>query len=124
MRKSFCDSCGPPRHAEFTVALVSEHGTREERDLCGVCAKDAERVMFGASRLPLVDLLSVLALEKAGAQTDKHRTKVCPTCGNKESDVTEHGMVGCSHCYVYFREEIEQVILRMHGPSALRPGSA
>lgn len=121
MRKSFCDSCGPPRRAEFTVSRVSEHGTREERDLCGVCAKDAERVMFGASALPLVDLLSALVLEKSG---DKHRTKVCPTCGNKESEVTEHGMVGCSHCYGHFREEIEQVILRMHGPSALRPGSS
>lgn len=119
MRKGFCELCGPPRRAEFTVCKVSEAGRREERNLCGICARDAERIVFGDSRLPLADLLRVLVLEKSRQDSELDRTKVCPACSNTEQEVREAGVMGCSVCYSVFREEIEDVIRQLHGPSAL-----
>jgi protein arginine kinase activator len=114
MRKSFCELCGPPRRAEFTVCKISDAGRREERNLCGQCAKDAERILFGDSRLPLTDLLNVLVLERSGSESDSDRTKVCPSCGNSVQRVLEAGEVGCSTCYSVFRKEIDEVVRAMH----------
>lgn len=119
MRKNFCELCGPPRRAEFTVSRVSESGRREERNLCEICARDAERIRFGDSRLPLTDLLSVLVLERAETGSEIDRTKVCPSCGNTVQEVTEAGAVGCSLCYSVFQDEIEEMVRRLHGPSVL-----
>lgn len=118
MRKTFCELCGPPRRAEFTVSRVTGSGRREERNLCGQCARDAERIVFGESRLPLADLLDVLITERAAAGSDIDRTKVCPTCGNTEQRVLEAGEVGCPACYAVFRKEIDRIVRALHGPSA------
>ena len=116
MRKGFCEVCGPPRKAEFTVSRVSEAGRRAERSLCGRCAKDAERIIFGDSRFPLTDLLAALVPRGPVAELGADRTKVCPSCGNTEQEVTETGTVGCTTCYSVFRDEIAEVIRKLHGP--------
>lgn len=114
MRKSFCELCGPPRRAEFTVCKISDAGRRGERNLCEQCVRDAERILFGESRLPLTDLLNVLITERAGRESDSDRTKVCPSCGNTVQTVLETGGVGCSTCYSIFRKEIDEVVRAMH----------
>ncbi len=118
MRKSFCELCGPPRRAEFTVCRVTGTGRREERNLCGQCARDAERVLCGESRLPLADMLNVLITERAASMSGGDRTKVCPTCGNTEQRVLEAGEVGCPSCYSVFRKEIDEIIRALHGSNA------
>ena len=116
MRKGFCEVCGPPRKAEFTVSRVSEAGRRAERSLCGRCANDAERIIFGDSRFPLTDLFAALVPRGPAAGIGVDRTKVCPSCGNTEQEVTETGTVGCTTCYSVFRDEIAGVIQKLHGP--------
>ena len=116
MRKGFCELCGPPRRAEFAVCRASAGGRRAERSLCETCARDAERIIFGAGGLPLTDLLKVLILERPASGNEENRTKVCPSCGNSADEVKEAGAVGCPMCYSVFRDEIAEVIRKLHGP--------
>jgi len=120
MRKGFCEVCGPPRKAEFTICRVTRSGRRAERSLCGICAKDAERIALGDTGFPLTDLFTALVTERSGAGIGQNRTKVCPSCGNTEKEATEAGMVGCPLCYSVFRDEIAEVIRKLHGPDAAR----
>lgn len=115
MRKQFCDECGPPRQAKYSVFRVSKAGRRAERMLCETCALNAERILYGDSGLPLTEMLDVLATGKPVARDEPDRTKVCPECGNTVDEVVEAGEVGCSTCYLVFREQVEQVIRKLHG---------
>lgn len=115
MRREFCESCGPPTRAEYRISRVSKAGRRAERSLCDACMRDAERVLVGDSGLPLTDLLKVLVLDRSAIESEENRTKVCPGCGNTIDEVTEAGIVGCSMCFVVFRDEIDRVIGELHG---------
>lgn len=118
MRKGFCEACGPPRKAEFTVSRISESGKRAERSLCARCAQNAERIIFGDTRFPLTDLYSALVTQSPAFDARGDRTKVCPECGNSEQEVVEAAEVGCTTCYAVFRDEIAEVIRKIHSPES------
>ena len=39
----------------------------------------------------------------------------CKTCGQTFEEFQKTGLVGCSDCYFYFKEELKPVILKMQG---------
>lgn len=41
--------------------------------------------------------------------------KFCDKCSSSLSEVLESGVVGCSHCYVAFENEIKSLILNKQG---------
>ena len=110
-RARICESCRR-EPAEFTVCLTSKSGRRGEQDLCGICARDRERVLFGDGGLLLTELLQA---ERFSANGEQNRTKVCPHCGNTVNKIIEAGEVGCAMCYVVFRDEVDKVIQELHG---------
>jgi len=117
MRAGYCESCGPPRRAEFVICRVSKAGRRAERRLCETCAGNSERILFGDSGLLLTDALKTLATECSASENERNRTKVCPVCGNTIDEVEQGGMVGCSTCYTVFKAEVDRVIRELHGAS-------
>ena len=120
MPPPLCESC---RHepAEFTVCRISAGRASDERLLCSRCARDNERVLFGDRGLSLVELLEERL--SGGSDGEPSRTKVCPGCGNALDETKQSGMLGCSMCYVAFREEIKPMITELHGysPSQGKP---
>ena len=114
MRRELCESCGG-KPAEFSVSRVSKTGRRGERSLCESCARDSERVLFGDSGLLLTDMLKTLVMARSSSESGGNRTKVCPNCGNTVGEVKEAGIVGCSMCFMVFRDEIDRVIEELHG---------
>lgn len=118
MRRRLCESCHR-EPARFTVFRASRAGRREERSLCETCARDSERMLFGDSGLLMMDCLDTIVIERAAADKEQHRTKVCSCCGNTVGRVADAAEVGCSLCYVVFRDEVARVIQELHG---LRPG--
>lgn len=115
MRKDHCELCGPPAEAEYLVCSVSDSGRSPARRLCGNCARDCERIVFGDGGLSVTEALTTLVVEPMSLQSEQNRTKVCPVCGNGVSDVLEAGMTGCSTCYTVFRTEVDGVISQLHG---------
>jgi protein-arginine kinase activator protein McsA len=107
-----CESCRR-EPAEYTVWLASKSGRRDERRLCGTCAKDSERVLFGDGGLLMMELLEVASANFA--DSERNRTKVCPRCGNTSDRIKEVGEVGCAMCYVVFRDQVDRVIEELHG---------
>lgn len=109
MRSGVCESCGL-KPAELVVCVTRADGRGCERRLCGRCARDAERIMFGDSSLLSSELLQASQCEEAGMPGGANAMKVCPECGNTASEVERAGIMGCSTCYEVFRGEIEPII--------------
>jgi len=121
MRAKLCEACRV-RPAEFVVCRYSGNRRRKERQLCEICAKDVERLACGNSGISLVELLES-RISKTHVSQGVNRTKVCPACGNSIEETRQTGALGCSMCYVVFREEIEPLIAELHGyvPGLERP---
>lgn len=109
-----CESCGK-KPAEFTVYRVSDAGCGAERNLCGTCARDYEKIYFGSGSLLLTDMIQTIESDHSGSMVKCNRTKVCPKCGNTIEEVIESGVLGCSDCYEVFRSEVDCVIRELHG---------
>lgn len=43
------------------------------------------------------------------------RKKCCPVCHTSFSDFERTGLLGCTSCYDYFKDELMPTILRIHG---------
>ena len=108
-----CEWCG--KEAQYKVFIASKNDRRDEQDLCEACARDSERVLFGDSGLPMPDLLKALVLERSTSESERDRTKECPRCGNTREELAESAMVGCSVCYMVFRDEIDRLVRELHG---------
>jgi len=123
MRTELCESCRS-RPAELGVCKVVGSRTHRERHLCARCAADSERVQCGDSGLLLTELLHTLIVESSFTEDGSNRTKVCPGCGSTLDGARDTGMLGCSMCYVVFREDIDSLITELHGysPGKEKPG--
>ena len=110
-----CEWCG--KEAQYRVFIASKNDRRDERVLCEACARDSERVLFGDSGLPMPDLLKALVLESSVSESEGNRSERsgCPQCGNTREELAESGMLGCSVCYMVFREEVDRLVSELHG---------
>lgn len=114
MRAGLCELCRQ-RRAEFAVSRMVGGRCRDEWRLCAACAGDNERVLCGDSSLSLAELLEVCIGRLSVSEGEQNRTKVCPGCGNTVEEAKRTGMMGCSMCYVSFRDDIESLITKLHG---------
>ncbi len=113
MRPRLCESCRS-RPAEYAVSRVVGGHTRQESRLCASCAANSERIRFGDRGLLLTDLVQSMLADASLADDGANRTKVCPGCGNTLDETRETGMLGCSMCYVVFRDEVHALIAELH----------
>jgi len=123
MPARLCELCRTSP-AEFIVSRVVGADTRQERRLCASCAASSERVHFGDKGLQAVELLRSMLADDCLAHDGINRTKVCPGCGNTLDETRETGALGCSMCYVVFRDEVDNLIAGLHGyaPGPGKPG--
>ena len=60
-------------------------------------------------------LAKQLKLEQTADQLAKLDKKTCPVCGISFAEFRQAGRLGCSYDYVCFQEDLEPLLLNIHG---------
>lgn len=112
-----CQQCEKP--ATFHITELTA-GEPQELHLCADCAKDylapAEEVAE-----PVTSLAGMLAEQLKIGQTAEELARLdqqsCPVCGITFYEFRNVGRLGCPYDYVCFQEELEPLIVNIHGES-------
>lgn len=106
-----CNICGKKKATVHLTEIVDEQVS--EMHLCEDCAREKSAQM--EQQFGLADLLAGLA--DFGKQVkDIEKVKLeCPTCGLNYDDFKKFGRLGCSECYLAFREHLGSLLKKIHG---------
>jgi protein arginine kinase activator len=120
-----CDKCGSP-NVVTKIVIQNDKGT-EELNLCPVCFQSFVKDHPGISSGPagksvnefLVGALNYLnnGLKSLNEKENitQSDTRICPACSNPFMRIKKERMAGCSKCYVFFKEEIDNFLYRTTG---------
>jgi len=120
-----CDKCGSPN--VVTKIVIQGQKNAEELNLCPNCfqtfVKDHPEIKQGPMGKSLNEfLLGTLNLLNSGLRLngENHENhnipiKQCPNCSTTSVKIRKEGMTGCSGCYTFFKNDIEEYILRYIG---------
>ena len=81
-------------------------------DLCEACA--AQKGVNDPAGFSLADLLLGLGASQEMEQATGGGDVKCPNCGFTQADFKKAGRLGCSDCYVTFKEGLEGLLKTMH----------
>lgn len=111
-----CNKCEKPATFHFTER-VGEEEQWEEMHLCEQCARDY--LSHTEEEEPDASLAGALAQHLQIGQTAEELARLdercCPVCGITFREFRQHGRLGCPHDYVCFEEELEPLIMNIHG---------
>ncbi len=108
-----CEEC-KAREATYTVSvLMGEESTT--RHLCEECMSKMKNGMTAENIRHL--LSSILSAITGGAEApaEEQPDAVCPSCGMTLSRFTRSGRLGCAACYQAFREQLQPMLMQIHG---------
>ena len=107
-----CEEC-KTNEASYTISVMVG-GEITTRHLCGDCmAKMNMDIASGNIKSLLSTILSAITGDTAPGSTEKDVT--CPRCGMALSEFTRTGHLGCPKCYEAFREQLQPMLLQIHG---------
>lgn len=106
-----CDICGKKKATVHLTEIVDEQ--MSEMHLCEECAREKSVQM--EQQFGLADLLAGLA--DFGKQVkDVEVVKIkCAHCALGYEDFRKSGRLGCSECYISFREQLSALLKKIHG---------
>ena len=107
-----CEEC-KTNEASYTISVMVG-GEITTRHLCGDCM--AKMYMDNASgniKSLLSTILSAITGDTALGSAEKD--VICPRCGMTLSEFTRTGHLGCPKCYEAFREQLQPMLLQIHG---------
>ena len=106
-----CDICSKKKATVHLTEIVDEQMT--EMHLCEECAREKSVQM--EQQFGLADLLAGLA--DFGKQVkDLEKIKLeCPSCGMNYDEFRKFGRLGCSGCYVAFKQHLGSLLKKIHG---------
>ena len=106
-----CDICGKKKATVHLTEIVDEQ--MSEMHLCEDCAREKNVQM--EQQFGLADLLAGLAdFGKQVKDVEKIKIK-CANCALSYEDFRKFGRLGCSECYVSFREHLGNLLKKIHG---------
>lgn len=105
-----CEKCSKKlatTHIKRTVNNVTK-----EYHLCPECASQ-----LGFSNFSLFDDIGDIwsSFFNKGFANNELSTKRCKACNSSFDEILENGKMGCSECYLTFREEILPTLEKIHG---------
>ena len=107
-----CEEC-KMNEASYTISVMV-CGEITTRHLCGDCmAKMNMDIASGNIKSLLSTILSAITGDTAPGSAEKEVT--CPRCGMTLSEFTRTGHLGCPKCYEAFREQLQPMLLQIHG---------
>ena len=106
-----CDICGKKKATVHLTEIVDEQ--MSEMHLCEECAREKSVQM--EQQFGLADLLA--GLSDFGKQVkDYDKVKLeCPSCGLSYEDFKKFGRLGCSECYIAFKDHLASLLKKIHG---------
>jgi protein arginine kinase activator len=111
-----CSRCEKPA----TFHITERVGDREQWDevhLCEDCAR--EYLSKPSSQEADESLAGALAQHLKIGQTAEELARLdqrtCPVCGITFYEFRQHGRLGCPHDYVCFEQEMEPLLVNIHG---------
>lgn len=109
-----CEECGE-REATYTVSVVMENET-STRHLCSECMS---KMNAGIAAGNIKSLLSSILTAITGSTQEKTEEPVpavtCHRCGTTLAQFTRSGRLGCPACYEAFHEQLQPMLLQIHG---------
>ncbi len=110
-----CQKCEKP--ATFHITDLTTEGL-VELHFCADCAKtflqpDGEKPAETMTKA----VKDQLKLEQTAEELRELDTKTCPVCGISFFEFRQIGRLGCPHDYKFFAEELEPLLLNIHGNS-------
>lgn len=108
-----CDICTKKKATVHLTEIVDEQ--MSEMHLCEDCAREKNVQM--EQQFGLADLLA--GLSDFGKQVkDVEKVKIkCANCTLGYEDFRKFGRLGCSECYVSFRDQLGTLLKKIHGSS-------
>lgn len=120
-----CQNCEKP--ATFHITELTDPEEVRELHLCEECARDYLSQQED-DVTPTNSVVGALAQQMKVGQTAEELARldqrVCPACGITFYEFRSAGRLGCPHDYVCFEEELEPLILNIHGASEHRGKSS
>ena len=105
-----CERC---HQREAAIKYIEvEEGVKRSRWLCEDCA--AEEGAQPPPLMPAVDSAAAGIQVFLSSEVDP-APGPCDQCGAEIQQLHDHGLLGCPHCYVHFREQILPLLRRYHG---------
>jgi protein arginine kinase activator len=113
-----CQRCEKP--ATFHITELIEPDSPHELHLCEDCAREylmqdepeqAQPSLAGV----LGQHLSLSQMSQTQEELAKLDKKSCPVCGISFYEFRQAGRLGCPHDYVFFEQDIEPLIVNIHG---------
>ena len=108
-----CQIC---KQREATIHFTNVVGSEVQKiHLCKYCAEEKGFDYLKKSNIDKSDLLSGLIDTSLGMAGGAQTGDRCGNCGMKYSTFKKNGVLGCSHCYDYFREHLYPLLRSIHG---------
>ena len=107
-----CEEC-KVNEASYTLSvMVGDEVTT--RHLCGDCM---DKMNMNIASGNIKSLLSSILSAITGNDTpeEKQAEVVCPRCRTTLSQFTKTGHLGCPACYEAFHEQLQPMLLQIHG---------
>lgn len=108
-----CQNCEKPATfhiTDLTDGLLALH-------LCPDCAKQYLQPEPVETPTLTGVLEQQLKLEATAEDLRELDAKECPICGITFYEFRQAGRLGCPHDYIFFREELEPLLVNVHGDS-------
>ena len=103
-----CENCR--NEIATTHIKTTINGLIKEYHLCGSCAEK-----MGFSDFDLFNFNDLWGTLVSENNKSKIQLKKCDTCGMHFDEFMKKGKIGCEDCYNSFKEDIVQMLLKIHG---------
>lgn len=111
-----CQQCEKP--ATFHITELTE-GEPQEVHLCEQCARTYLTDGNEPEQAAVGNLSGMIAQQLAVGETAEElarlEQKTCPICGISFLEFRKEGRLGCPNDYNFFSEELEPLVLNIHG---------
>lgn len=109
-----CQHCEKP--ATFHITELTEP---DGPKVLHLCEEHARQVLTSEGASPVSALTNVLSkqlqIEKAAEELAASDKKTCPVCGITFAEFRKGGRLGCAYDYVAFEEDLEPLLVNIHG---------
>lgn len=116
----FCDDCGKKPATLHVTKIINNQ--KFEKHLCEECAAQDHQLSIGLMQnfsIPqfLSNLLNYDQAIHNSIAMQTRQNEVCPECGLTYDQFVQQGKMGCSSCYITFKNQIDGLLKRIHGAS-------
>ena len=109
-----CPRCGKNQVSVYFKQNIN--GVIKETALCGECANEIN--IPAEPFIPNDFNIFKGFIKKPSYSSESGAVKICTLCGSTINDIMQHGKTGCAKCYDTFKNELENIIVKIHGKTS------